>query len=220
MTRKSRMLTPGEKALWSKVTESVSPLHSPTGGGTPIEKIVSTLEPTPKPPPERLPPVAGPTHKPSPGPRAARAAPPAPSSAPSPAKAWEPPAGLMHQALGGEGPERFGEMDRRTHQRLRQGKLGFEAKLDLHGKTQAEAHEALRAFVRAAHARGLRRLLVITGKGGGVTAGFGEKKGVLRQKLPFWLAQADLKPLVLGLESARPHHGGEGAFYVLLRRAR
>ena len=126
----------------------------------------------------------------------------------------------MHRALGGDDPERFGDMDRRTHQRLKQGKLGFEAKLDLHGKSQAEAHEALRAFVRAAHSRGLRRLLVITGKGGGVAAEFGEKRGILRRRLPFWLAQPDLKPLVLALETARPHHGGEGAFYVLLRRMR
>lgn len=106
-------------------------------------------------------------------------------------------------------------MDKRRAQRLRRGRLPIEARLDLHGLTQHDAHFALQRFVRQSAAVGRRCVLVITGKGGR----HGES-GVLRRQVPLWLNQADLRDKVLGFEHARPEHGGQGALYLLLRRPR
>jgi DNA-nicking Smr family endonuclease len=106
-------------------------------------------------------------------------------------------------------------VDRRTAERFRRGQLAVEARLDLHGLTQEEAHRALVSFVHQAHASGLRTVLVITGKGG-----FGDARGVLREAVPRWLNEGDLRPRVLSCAWAQPKHGGAGALYVLLRRRR
>lgn len=106
-------------------------------------------------------------------------------------------------------------MDKRRAQRLRRGRLPIEARLDLHGLNQSDAHFALQRFVRQSAAVGRRCILVITGKGGRFA-----ESGVLRRQVPLWLNQADLRDKVLGFEHARPEHGGEGALYLLLRRPR
>lgn len=103
-------------------------------------------------------------------------------------------------------------LDRRSAQRLRRGEMRPEARLDLHGMTQEEAHRALAQFLARAQEDGLRALLVITGKGG---AGRG---GVLREAVPRWLAEAPNRGRVLGTAPAQPKDGGAGALYVLLRR--
>lgn len=106
-------------------------------------------------------------------------------------------------------------VDRRTAERFRRGQLAVEARVDLHGMTQQEAHRALSSFIRASHDDGIRTVLVITGKGG-----FGDSRGVLREAVPRWLSEGDLRPRVLSCAWAQPRHGGAGALYVLLRRQR
>ena len=115
------------------------------------------------------------------------------------------------------------ETDGRTAQRLRRGKIPVEGRLDLHGLTQGEAYDALCAFIPAAWQQGKRCVLVITGKGERKRESnfsLERKAGVLRQKTPQWLTAAPLNDYVLRIETARPQHGGNGAFYVLLRRKR
>jgi DNA-nicking Smr family endonuclease len=90
---------------------------------------------------------------------------------------------------------------------LRRGRLEPEARFDLHGLTQAGAYRALLRFLVRAQAEGQSLVLVITGKG-----------GVLRGRLPLWLGQPELQPLVAGVNEAHVKHGGSGAFYVLLRK--
>ena len=105
-----------------------------------------------------------------------------------------------------------------TRRRLSRGQKQPEAKIDLHGMRQAEAHSALRAFVHRAHSDGLRLILVVTGKGVEATgAALYEERGVLRRMTPQWLAAPDLRHLVLSFEEASRRHGGHGAFYVQLR---
>ena len=58
-------------------------------------------------------------------------------------------------------------------------------------------------------------MLVITGKG---TAG-GER-GVLRRQVPQWLSLPEFRTFVIGFEEAHIGHGGEGALYVRIRRAK
>jgi len=104
-------------------------------------------------------------------------------------------------------------IDRRSAQRLRRGDRPIEARLDLHGMTQEEAHRALAGFVARAWSGERRTLLVITGKGGA-------RGGVLRAAVPRWLGEAPNAGRVLAIAPAQPKDGGAGAFYVLLRRRR
>ncbi len=107
------------------------------------------------------------------------------------------------------------EIDRRTAQKFSRGQMEIEGRLDLHGMTQMQAREALRHFITRSHDQGKRCVLVITGKGGRT-----DRPGVLRQKLPEFLADGGLSDIILKTARARPQHGGDGAVYVLLRRKR
>lgn len=111
-------------------------------------------------------------------------------------------------------------IDKRQADRFRQGRLEIDGKIDLHGRTQAEAHDALHAFIHRAHRAGKRCLLVITGKGGTKLIGGETTRGVLRQAVPRWLNEPGLRRFVLAFDHARPQDGGEGALYVLLKRER
>jgi DNA-nicking Smr family endonuclease len=97
-----------------------------------------------------------------------------------------------------------------------------EARLDLHGMKQREAHSALRRFLKSAQGKGYRHVLVITGKGAvtDTRRSFYEEdeRGVLRQAVPHWLAAPDLAPVVVSFAPAPRRLGGEGALYVRLRR--
>ena len=104
-------------------------------------------------------------------------------------------------------------LDRQVEKNLRTGMIGIEARIDLHGLTQAQAFDRLARFMAAQVKLGHRRLLVITGKGSG-----GE--GVLRKSLPDWLQNLPEAAALLALRPAAPKHGGDGAFYVLLRNLR
>ena len=108
-------------------------------------------------------------------------------------------------------------VDRRTADNLRRGRRTIEARLDLHGMTQAEAHRRVHAFVERQQAAGRRCVLIVTGKGIRRGEGVG---GVLREAVPRWLNEPDLRPRVLSFTHAQPKDGGEGALYVLLRRIR
>jgi DNA-nicking Smr family endonuclease len=105
-------------------------------------------------------------------------------------------------------------LSRRMKRGVVRGKQAIDARLDLHGLTQSEAHAALLRFLHNAHARDARLVLVITGKGRGA------EPGVLRRQVPQWLGLPEFRALVLGFEDAGARHGGEGALYVRLRRAR
>lgn len=101
--------------------------------------------------------------------------------------------------------------DRGAERRVRRGQLAIAATLDLHGHNQDTGRTALGRFLHAAHERGARTVIVITGVGRG-------GQGVLKRRLPEWLAERELRPLVSGFAQAHRTHGGEGAYYVFLRR--
>ncbi len=107
--------------------------------------------------------------------------------------------------------------DRDTSRALARGKLVPQASLDLHGMTLAAAERAVAGFLEEATHRGLRVLLIVTGKGlrleGGRMLG-----GRIRAEFVGWLNRADNRHRVRAVRAAHPRHGGGGAFYVLLRR--
>ncbi len=115
-------------------------------------------------------------------------------------------------------------LDRRFRQRVARGHHAIDARIDLHGMTQTRAHAALFRFLRQAQADGARIALVVTGKGaGGAGKDMREdlsERGVLRRQVPIWLTLAEFRPFVIGFDEAHLSHGGQGALYVRLRRAR
>lgn len=100
-----------------------------------------------------------------------------------------------------------------TAQSLRKKKWPIDKTLDLHGMTQTAAHQALLRFVAGAARQEKRTLLVITGKGSRLAGG-----GVLRRLLPLWLEEPPLRAKVLACTPARTEDGGDGAFYIRLRK--
>jgi DNA-nicking Smr family endonuclease len=105
---------------------------------------------------------------------------------------------------------------RRERAGLSRGRKQIDARLDLHGMTQARAHRALTLFLQRAHSDGLGFVLVITGKGNADAAN--SERGVLRRQVPQWLSLPEFRPLVIGFEEAHVGHGGAGALYVRIRR--
>jgi DNA-nicking Smr family endonuclease len=144
---------------------------------------------------------------------------PAPTSRKPPAPAAARAERVTHAATAKPAPKPappLESLDRRLKQRLARGTQTIDDRLDLHGKTQSEAHAALIRFLRRAQRDGARFVLVITGKGG--RRDDGGAGGVLKRQVPLWLRLPDLHPYVVGFETAHVGHGGEGAIYVRIRK--
>ncbi len=115
--------------------------------------------------------------------------------------------------------------DERQRRKLARNAERIDARLDLHGMRQREAHTALRSFLMASAARSCRNVLIITGKGMRGEAErnrdfFLEERGILRRLVPQWLGEPEFRSIVLSFTTAAARHGGEGALYVRLRRPR
>ncbi len=138
-----------------------------------------------------------------PAPAEGRAAAPAPvAPAPSPSR---------HARQAPKPSERLHGIEPNRARRILLGREAIGARLDLHGLDQDDARSALAGFLARAQAQGHRAVLVITGRGrlGG---------GVLRRRLPDWLAEPGNRARIAGLSHAHRRHGGEGAFYIALKR--
>lgn len=183
---RDRKLTHEDRLLWGKVARSTRPLP----GRMEVLLSSSASEP-PAPRAATLPEALK---------AAAAAAAPAPPQPKRPASRRDP--GLA-------------PLERPVHRRIAKGRLPLDARIDLHGLFQDEAHDLLQAFLFRAHARGLRHVLVITGKGSSHGS-----EGVLKRAVPQWLAKPEFRWLVSGCEEAARAHGGEGALYIRLKRAK
>lgn len=119
-------------------------------------------------------------------------------------------------------------IDGNTQDRLRKGTLDPDARIDLHGMTEAVAHRALLGFLRNAQRSGARLVLVITGKGAreaDAQAPFDmdaarRARGVLKTAVPRWLAEPGLAAMIADHRTSHRRHGGGGALYVYLRKKR
>lgn len=103
------------------------------------------------------------------------------------------------------------DLEPRRKQRLSRERDPIEARIDLHGFGRFEAEDQLRGFLTSCQARGMRAVLVITGQGrmGG---------GVIRSAFAEWMSSPGLRGVVSGFTVAHQRHGGNGAFYVTLKR--
>ena len=189
--RRRRPLAAEEKALWEHVTRSIDRLR-------PAPKLAAPPVPAAPEPAEAPPPPPSPRKVPA-------ALPPRPSTPPA-----RPPLTPL------------APLEPKMRRRLTRG-AEVDARLDLHGLTQAAAHGRLISFLRGAQGSGHSLVLVITGKGDpdrlmSTGPAFGEGRGVLKRAVPLWLAEPELRMIVVGFEAAGRRHGGEGALYVRIRR--
>lgn len=121
-------------------------------------------------------------------------------------------------------PGGSGGLDGNTQDRLNRGLIVPDANLDLHGMTQERAHRTLIRFLQNARQYDNRLIVVVTGKGNprpaDAAAWTESPHGVLKEMVPRWLAEPELKPLVAKVQPAHVRHGGGGALYVYLRKNR
>jgi DNA-nicking Smr family endonuclease len=183
---KERKLSTEDRILWSKVAKSTRPMAGRTAEMEAFEAIlVAEAESEEKA-------------------RAAKAgttpAPADPQNVPAPAKQ---PSGHHHQ------------LERPVKRKIAKGRLALEARIDLHGLIQSEAHGMLLDFLLRAHGRGLRHVLVITGKGSSMGS-----EGALKRAVPLWFSKPEFRFLISSYETAAQHHGGDGALYIRLSRAK
>lgn len=118
------------------------------------------------------------------------------------------------------------QLDGRTEARLKRGKITIDGRLDLHGRTQEQAHHLFNNFVMQGYKEEKRCLLVITGKGRSNKNVFEENiydapsVGILKQRLPEWAKMSPVQPMILKVQPAALKDGGGGAFYIYLKRKR
>ncbi len=195
MSRKPRGLRPEERELWQRVAEQSVPIHP--ARPHPVKQAVERLNA--KPPNPRVQDFRiGQT-----------------------ARKIETPHNLAPH-ISDHLMNSHVQMDRKTHGKMKRGKMGPEGKIDLHGMTLARAHPALTGFIQSAYGQGKRLVLVVTGKGkpGTGTGPIPERRGVLRHQVPHWLLAPPLGAIVMQVTPAHLKHGGDGAYYVYLRRSR
>jgi DNA-nicking Smr family endonuclease len=193
-------LTEAEQDIWDHVADSVAPVRVKARVPLNASPEAEADEQTPK----RL------------LPKAARVPQPAPETKAAPVTAAR------------VTPPSLGDFDAKKAKRLGRGQIDIDARLDLHGDRLGEAHERLRAFLFSCHSNGKRTVLVITGKGRETDAandtddiGYERReRGVLRRNVPRWLAEPELRSIVVSYTEAHIRHGGEGAVYIHLRRKR
>lgn len=201
-----RNLSHEEEALWDAVTETYEPLKrgKPRVARHEAAEAPKSTAARPAVPPRQ---PAAPTR---PHPAIARTLVRPPASAP----ATKPPP--------------LADFDKRKAKKIAAGREAIDARIDLHGMRQSEAHIALRSFILSCYSNGLRILLVITGKGGpardedapGSSFMDTRERGVLKKNVPMWLAEPDLRAIVISYRNAAPTHGGAGALYLHLRSQR
>jgi DNA-nicking Smr family endonuclease len=106
-------------------------------------------------------------------------------------------------------------LDRRILKRLRRGDFALDDEhLDLHGLTREPARQAVEEYIARMKTKGARCVLIVHGRG----LNSKDQIPVLKEQLKTWLAKGRLARHILAFATARPHDGGAGAVYVLLRR--
>ena len=189
-----RGLNAEEAAAWARVAETVRPYHPPRNGERDRAKRSEV---------DSRAGAAAETSRPGPTPLRQ-----APSSRPLP-----PP-------RPAEEPHHSG-LDSHWNRRFRSGSIEPDFTLDLHGHTLDQAHTRLIDGVGQARAMGARVILLITGKPRPVEAADrGSRRGAIRAKVLDWLAASTHGPAIASIRGAHIRHGGEGALYVVLKRAR
>ena len=101
-------------------------------------------------------------------------------------------------------------LDSKTKRKLNSNKLAIDATIDLHGKTEIQAFEIIKNFIKNSNFNELKSIIIITGKGS-------NNQGKLKLKTPLWLKGKELSKFVVGFEIMPNNQGGDGALFVKLK---
>ncbi|MGR9170204.1 Smr/MutS family protein [Rhizobium sp. KDH_Rht_773_N] len=181
---KDRKLSADERILWGRVARSTRPMPGKADELTALDAFLAQAEAQADQEKAEMQKTAHPL------PQQQAAQPPA-----------RQPSGIHHP------------LERPVKRKIAKGKLALEARIDLHGMVQSEAHSFLLDFLIRAHERGMRHVLVITGKGSSMGS-----EGALKRAVPLWFSKPEFRFLISSYEPAAQHHGGEGALYIRLAR--
>lgn len=194
--RPPRGLTTEEAELWLRVAQTVKPLQR---GPRPAEGQAAAKEAKrPARPAAPIVPLAVPVQ-------------PTPKRVPAPPKVKETPVRRL---------DRHG-LDGAWERKLARAAVQPDYTLDLHGHSLDAAHARLDHGLAQAVAMGARVVLVITGKPRPVEAADrGDRRGAIRAKLVDWLAHGAHAQRIAAVRGAHPRHGGSGAVYVIIKKAR
>lgn len=190
-----RGLTAEEAEAWEKVAQTVRPFK-PSRQRPVDQPPAGESKSIPAPPAGTTTRAADPLRRPPPRQR---------TPGPPVGEANKPPPGL----------------DSHWDRRFRAGSIEPDFTLDLHGHTLDSAHARLMDGLAQARALGARVVLLIAGKPRPVEhADRAERRGAIRAKVLDWLASSSHAPAIAAIRKAHQRHGGEGALYIVLRRAR
>ena len=109
-------------------------------------------------------------------------------------------------------------LDGSWDRRLSRGLVAPDASLDLHGHNLATAYDRLDRWLDDSIRAGARLLLLVTGKPPGPAGGV--RRGAIRAAVGDWLHASRHAGRIAAVRNAHPRHGGTGALYIVLRRAR
>ncbi len=101
-------------------------------------------------------------------------------------------------------------LDSKIKKQMKSNRLNFDAIIDLHGKTEVQAYEAIKNFIKDCYFYNFKSIMIVTGKGL-------NGKGKLKLKAPLWLKSEDLSKYVVGFETMPHNKGGEGALFVQIK---
>lgn len=198
-----RDLRTDEKLLWNLVTRTVTPMRPIENQSEKSQDLAEEMASLMKSPIKSAPASAASLRTARTAAQGAKA-PPTSSEAPKPKpKSMPTPAPIA------------AHLDKPVYRKIAKGRVAIDSQIDLHDMTQAQAISRLQSFLYQARELGHRHVLVITGKGGSPTS-----EGVLKRMLPIWLNTPAFSSVVNGYQAASRNHGGDGAFYVRLRRLR
>ena len=96
-------------------------------------------------------------------------------------------------------------------------------KLDLHGLSLIEANSVVKKFILKSYSAGCRKILIVTGKGlrSKVSKNpyISQKFNVLKNSIPEFIKnEDDLKNKISNISTASLKDGGDGAFYIFLKK--
>ena len=106
----------------------------------------------------------------------------------------------------------------------KKGSFHIDKKIDFHGKSLLESEERFNNVIIESYNGGQRCLLFVTGKGLFKSKSYEESDkpklyhGIIRASFIEWAKSKKFSKYILSFEQASIEHGGDGAFYVYLRK--
>jgi DNA-nicking Smr family endonuclease len=111
-------------------------------------------------------------------------------------------------------------LDATWDRKLARGLVSPDATLDLHDHTLASAHALLDQGLARSIQRGDRVLLLVTGRPPRAESERPHARGAIRAAVVDWILAGRHADRVASIRTAHPRHGGLGALYLVMRRAR